>query len=676
MDFNVFRTAVAKQFDRMQKHRLFRVALDGNAAYDAYLAAFPEGTDPIYRQRTTHDCGCCKGFIRAVGNTVAVIDGKLESIWDISVPNEPAYQTVANALSTLVKSHEIANLFLHHERKVGADKTFEQMVDDIKTWDHFCVNIVPKNSENVVVKNSEIPERLAEPRTTHEVLRRSLDEISVESIDTVLELIAQKSLYRGEEHKFAVGEFLKLKREYRKLKTDQEKNIFTWTADVPGSVSRIRNTVIGTLLVDLSKGDDIEGPVKAFEAMVAPTNYKRPTAIITKGMIEKAKAKIEELGLTSALDRRHATITDITINNILFADRAARKLMTGNVFDELAAATSSKIKDFDRVEEVTIDRFIADILPRAETIEVLLENRHAGNLMSLVAPVDPTAGGLFKWDNNFSWSYAGELADSIKERVKQAGGNVSGDLCCRLAWDNHDDLDFHMTEPSGYNIHFANRSTTSPSGGRLDVDMNAGGGHTREPVENIFYGSQRTMKEGIYKLKVNNYSKRESVDVGFRVEIDFLGDVRSFAYDKSIPTGQTITVAEFRYSKDGGIVFIHSLPSSQTVRPMWGIPTQTFHKVSVMMLSPNFWDEKAVGNKHYFFILDGCKNEATTRGFFNEFLKDELTPHRKVFEAIGSRMKVPFSDDQLSGLGFSSTQKNTLVCRVKGSFTRTIKIVL
>jgi hypothetical protein len=32
-------------------------------------------------------------------------------------------------------------------------------------------------------------------------------------------------------------------------------------------------------------------------------------------------------------------------------------------------------------------------------------------------------------------------------------------------------------------------------------------------------------------------------------------------------------------------------------------------------------------------------------------------------------------DEQLSGLGFSSTQKNTLLCRVKGSFTRTIKIM-
>jgi len=75
------------------------------------------------------------------------------------------------------------------------------------------------------------------------------------------------------------------------------------------------------------------------------------------------------------------------------------------------------------------------------------------------------------------------------------------------------------------------------------------------------------------------------------------------------------------------------------------------------------------------FMLDGCVNDGQARGFFNEFLAEELTPHRKVLEVVGSKMKTDTSDHQLSGIGFSSTQRNSVLCRVKGSFNRVVKVV-
>lgn len=81
-----------------------------------------------------------------------------------------------------------------------------------------------------------------------------------------------------------------------------------------------------------------------------------------------------------------------------------------------------------------------------------------------------------------------------------------------------------------------------------------------------------------------------------------------------------------------------------------------------------------VGNKHYFFILDGCKNPSPVRGFFNEYLRSELSQDRKTFEMLANKMKAPYSDNQLSGLGFSSTIRNSVICKVTGSFTRTIKV--
>jgi hypothetical protein len=673
MDFRVFKTAVAKQFDRMQKHQLFRVAVDKDLLWETYLKSFPAGTNPVFRKRTEHDCGCCKQFIRAIGNTVALINGEVESIWDVQIPEEQAFQTVANALSAMVKSKPICDQFLHYENTAGTDKSWEKMVERVQTWNHFFVNI-PKG---YVMKKADIPTALSGPRSTRDVLLRSLTEITDDAVNTVLELIAQNSLYRGEEHKFAVSDFYKLKQKFNKFKTDKDREIFTWSnlKETTGSVAKIRNTSIGTLLVALSEGKELEDAVKSFEAMVAPTNYKRPTALITKAMIENAKSNLQELGLTSALERRFATINDITVNNILFADRSARKIMTGDVFDELAGSVKTTVKNLDKVEEVPIEKFINDVLPKIDSMEVMMENDHIGNLVSLIAPVDPSAGRLFKWDNGFSWSYNGGMADSIKERVKRAGGNVTGEFCCRLAWFNFDDLDFHMVEPANYEIMFSNRAHTSPCGGRLDVDMNAGGGQTREPVENIFYSSMKSMKEGVYTLNVHNFCKRESTNVGFEVEVDIKGDVYHFVHEKAVPDRQTITVAKFKYSRAGGVEILESLPNSKSVRTVWGVPTNTFQKVNVMMMSPNFWDAKAVGNKHYFFMLDGCMSDAPARGFLNEFLKEELNVHRKVFEVVGSKMMVEPSDKQLSGLGFSSTQRNSLVCRVKGKFTRIIKVM-
>jgi hypothetical protein len=674
MDFMVFKHAVAAQFERMQQGTLFRANIGKDEIWAAYMGAFPPGTNPIYRERTEYDCSCCKQFIRAVGDVIAVIDDKLVTIWDVQMTStEPDFQHVARAMARLVRDRGIADRFLHYEAHAGTDKNFEEVVGGSPMqWNHFFVNIKSTH----VLKKDLIATKLNDYRSTRDVYHRSLKELSVEAAETVLELIAQGSLYRGDEHKATLQAFVRAKRAFDALPNDNARSVAAWTAEATGPVSRIRNTAIGTLLIDLTEGTELEDAVRKFEAVVAPANYKRPTALISKAQIEKAKATLEELGLTSSLERRYATLRDISVNDILFADRAAKKVINGTVFDDLLSGKAGAVRNtttLDKVEEVPIGKFISDILPRAESVEVLLENTHANNLMSLIGPADPTAGMLFKWPNRFSWSYNGDMADSIKERVKKAGGNVTGELCCRLAWDYVDDLDFHMYEPGGGHINFTNRRSLSGNGGMLDVDANGADGVRAEPVENIFYSHLRNMRPGEYKLVVHNYSRR-SDGAGFEVEIDIQGTIHRFAYPKVVRGNEKIEVAKLRRI-GAGIEISPSIESTTASKIVWGLPTQAFHKVNLMMLSPNYWDGYTVGNQHYFFILEGCKNDGTARGFFNEFLKTELDVHRKVFEVVGSKMKAVDSDEQLSGLGFSSTQRAALICRVKGSFTRQVKIV-
>ena len=660
--FDLLKDAISKQFKAMCATGLYRVDIEPDLLWETYLNSFPEGTNPIYKIRREHDCSACRQFVKQLGGVVTIVDNMMVTLWDRRI--EGFSHPVFDAMADLVRQRPIQNRYAHTEHSVGVGRN-RQLLDDksVKEWSHFYVTL----PRDVVFKGADIGPTLAAARATHDVMARGLAEIDIDTIDTVIELISQGSLYRGEEHLSSLQTFRALRQKYELAR---EKDLFVWAAiDVPAG--RIRNTVIGSLLVDLASGVDLEAAVKSFESKVAPTNYKRPKALVTKAMVLNAQRVVDELGLTSALDRRYARIDDITINNVLFADRSAKKAMSA--FDELAASVPVTPKSLVKVEEVGIEDFIMKILPRAESLEVMFENRHAPNLVSLIAPVDPTAKQLFKWPNNFSWSYVGEVTDSIKERVKAAGGNVMGDFRASLSWFNYDDLDLHLREPRGEEIYYGNKM--SRNCGSLDVDMNAGSGTTRIPVENIVYPRREAMPDGEYLLSVENFRKRETQDVGFEVEVEFDGMIHSFAYSKPLSTKERVEVCTFIYSRKGGMEIVKSLPSSPTTKTIWGVPTQAFHKVRVVMLSPNHWDGKAVGNKHYIFAIDGCRNEGKARGFFNEFLNEGLTPHRKVLEVVGAKMRTEESEHQLSGLGFSSTQRNHLFCKVQGSFSRTVKIV-
>jgi hypothetical protein len=668
-DFHTIKTAVADRYNALRGRSLFRTAIDGDELWAAYLAAFPEGTNPLYRKRSEHDCSCCRQFVKSVGNVVAVIDGHLESIWDVTTGSN-TYDAVADALASLVKSRSISDRFLSPSATAGTDRNFETVPDGVKSWHHFYVAI----GNTHVCDKKDLGTRLGDARALHDVMLRSLAELTLDAADTVLDLIAQGSLYRGDEQRFTVNAFRSLKEEFDKL-SPERRDTFAWVAscETTGAVSKIRNTAIGTMLIDLSARVELETAVRKFEAVVAPANYKRPTALVTPAMVAKAREKIEELGLTSALDRRYATLLDVPVTDALFVDRGARRKQAPDVFDDVAAAATVKPRAFDKVEEVGIEKFLADVLSRARAVEVLVENRSVGNLVSLIAPGDPAAGRLFKWANGLSWSYNGDLADSVKERVKRAGGNVTGDLCCRLAWSNYDDLDLHMTEP-GHEIFYAHK-VSPKTGGQLDVDMNAGGRHTREPVENIFYPSMRTMTPGVYTLVVHQFSQRETDNVGFDVEIDVQGSVYRFTYPKALTHDERVKVAKLRYSHESGIEIIESLPASTVSKAVWGLPTQQFHSVSAITLSPNHWDGHGVGNKHYFFMLDGCVNDGSARGFYNEFLNPDLDQHRRVFELVGAKVRTVPDAAQLSGLGFSSTRRDHVVVRVTGATKRVIKVM-
>lgn len=676
-NFVKFKLELQKHFDEMQKEatHLFEVNVDKDELWNTYLDSFPLGTNDIFRERREHDCSCCRQFIKNIGNVVVIKDNQIHTIWELNL-GDTTYQPVCDALDAFVKAHTVTDIYTTKFPKIGTDFNFEEINGKSHKWDHFFLELPSKFVNRTSHSNEEVKGQF---RDTRNVFKRSLDEITMEALDTILELINSNTLYKGEEWKGVLTEFKRYKKEYDKLTSDLKKELYAWekSITVGMAIGRIRNHSIGTLLVNVSEGMDLDTAVKKYEQIVAPTNYKRSKPIYTKAMLEKAQKQIVELGYMDSLSRRYATLDDITVNDILFSNKDSAKRISGanDIFGELAKnVRGGNAKKFSKVEEVTINSFINDILPTANEVELYLENKHLSNLVSLIAPQNIDSKSMFKWGNNFSWAYSGNLTDSsMRDRVKAVGGNVTGDLRFSIQWNESGeddcDLDAHCKTPCTeiYYNHKVDRNTK----GELDVDIIHPGRNIA--VENIVWIDRNTMKNGKYLFFVRQFSG--SVKNGFRAEIEFDGQIYSFDYPHSMRSGEDVNVAEVTY-EDGKFTIKELLPSNVSSKEVWNIKTNDFVPVSVICYSPNHWEnvKNKTGHKHVFFMLKNCINDENPSGMFNEFLVQDLYENRKVMEALSSKMRVEDSDDQLSGVGFATDKRAEVIVKVIGSVERVLKI--
>jgi hypothetical protein len=669
--FEILKDKISRNFKKMaESGKLFVVDYDRDAIWEAYLHNFkPE-------DQAEHRCNSCKAFIRQVGGAVSINpDLSLTTVWDITgVPEH--YAPSIKALADYVRSRPINGLYFHENAQAGTDKNVDRVRNVI--WQHFHVQIPKAIQED---KHGTQNKASAKVRESAGLLRRALTEFSLETVDTVLELIDQNSLYRGAEFKHILEGYRAVRKEWVDLPPAADGNAnFCWlkACSLPEQVARIRNVSIGQLLIDLAAGDDLEKAVGAFERMVGGANYKRPTTLATPRMIEDAKKKLEELGFISALHRRQLDSRDLSAANALFTYRPTSA--TKDVFAELAGDASVDVKTLSKVEEVSVADFVEKVLPKAKSLRVLLERPHLSRFVALTGPTDPEAANLFSWDNSYGWSYTGGVADSIKERVKTAGGKVDGWMRASLGWHNHDDLDLHLTG-KGQHVFFGAKYSDALKA-RLDVDMQAGGGTTRTPVENI--DIERQLPAGKYILKVHNYNARDSSDKGFDLEVEVNGTTATFASNTS-PRGDASELLTFTVDKNGEVTFAANAKLSSTVGggEKWGLKTGQWHTVGAVTLSPNYWTRPTT-NQHLFFLLKGCRVTADekVRPFYNEFLCGALTPHRKVTEMLASKIEVcPADGEELSGVGFSMTRHSTddkpphVYVEVEGAFKRVVKVV-
>lgn len=699
MTFTRFNELIQQQFAAMQQFPLFRLNITGNQIWDAYLGGFTPEQNPIFRdpESSTYNCNNDKNFVRRYGNVVAIDENyNIISMWDIDVAGTD-YEDAIASIKWHISIAKIQDVFfesfnelniLPYEKtnktqskyQLGMQRSLKQYTveeaskfgvvnsNDVYEFNHFHVFL---NNSFVDFSNKSVEAIMGEYRDAKNVFSRAMQEIPLDTLVLVKDLIVQGSLLNGDAHFFKLDAFIPLKEEYDNTRTIQRDN-WCWVKSYKLPIAKFRNELIGTLCVELAEGKELNEACMTWNKRVDPANYMKASAPITKRQIEEAQRFVVENGYEESFNRRFARLDDINVDEIRHMNVNREAVKQAGLFAGVQPSVSTRHKrsQFDGIEEVSIDKFMRDILPTCTSVEAFMENRFEGNIVSLIT-ANADSKPIFKWNNPFSWTYNGNLTgkSQIKDAVKSFGGKVDGVLRFSIMWADGDgdnsDLDAHCHEPTQH-IYFGQKR--APSGGNLDIDIQTPGG--KLAVENITWPTLSQMKNGEYKFSVHQYAGRGSK--GFKAEIAFNGE--SFFYEYNQPVRGTVPVG-IVILKNGEFSIDHKLPETSSNKTIWGIESGQFHKVNLVCLSPNHWGANEVGNKHYFFMLDDCKADVPLRAFHNEYLIGDLLNHRKVMEVLADTTRITPSSQQLSGLGFNSTVRDEIIVKLKGSHQRTLKIV-
>lgn len=699
MSFKQFNQKIQEQFAAMQRYQLFRLNITGQQIWDAYINGFTPEENPIFRdpESSTHNCNNDKNFVRRYGNIVAIDENyNIISLWDIDVTGTE-YVNAVQSVQALVGKGTVQDVFvesfdelnlLPYEKtnrtqrlyQLGMKKTLKQYTaeeaakfgvvntTEVYEFSHFHVFL---NNSFVDFSGNSAATYLSECRDAKNVFERAMQEIPLDTLVLVKDLILQGSLLNGDAHLFKLDAFIPLKQEYDSI-AGNKRDTWCWAKSYKLPIAKFRNELIGTLCVELAEGKELNDACKTWNMRVDPANYMKASAPITKRQIDEAQRFVVDNGYEESFSRRFARLSDINVNEIRHMNVGKEAVKQAGLFAGVQPSVSTRHKrsQFDGIEEVTIDKFMRDILPSCTSIEAFMENRFEGNMVALIT-ANETSKPIFKWSNPFSWTYNGNLAgkSQIKENVKAVGGKVTGLLRCSLQWNDEDtkgimDYDLHCQTPF-HSIYYGSKNCYR-SNGNLDVDMIR---PSKIGIENITW--QRQMPDGRYEFSVKHYSG--GANNGFKVEIEFDGNTFNYYFDKPTSLSSQTRVATVTV-KNGEMSIVHHLPETSSSKTIWGVESGQFHKVNLVCLSPNHWGTNEVGNKHYFFMLDGCASDTPLRAFHNEYLNSDLLQHRKVMEVLADTTRIAPATEQLSGLGFNATVNDELIVKLKGSFQRTIKI--
>lgn len=384
-DFDLLATAVRARFDSVKHQQLFTV--DAGDLFSAYLIGLADD------QRQIHNCNCCRRFIQAFGNVVTIDTDGITSpaFWTLADVPE-MYQDSMRAMFRLVSNGKVTGVFL------SADKAYGKPTEG--GWSHFSA--APSRIHADAVRNQF--QAMAAKREDFLTLGRGISEFKPDIVAQAVTLLETESLYRSEKLLGPARFLADLHESINVLKGPRRDNV-VWSAVAiaPVGFCTPRSSMIGTLLEDLTAGMPFDDVKRRFADKMDPTKYQRPVAEPSFGNLRAAEKLVEQLGIATSLDRRHARLDDVVP---IWRPTVKAEPAPVGVFGHLAPKKESALL---RAQGPTLtwEKFARTVLPSAEQIEVYITATKQ-NWCGLLTATYPDSPPILQWDhiearNQVSW---------------------------------------------------------------------------------------------------------------------------------------------------------------------------------------------------------------------------------------------------------------------------------
>ena len=247
---------------------------------------------------------------------------------------------------------------------------------------------------------------MAEKLEDFGVLSRSLDEFPLTVAKQALQVVDSDALYRVDKVKGVAEWFRDLHNDIDGNRRNRSNLIWLAVATAPVGFAHVRNTMIGTLLADISEGMDFATVSRRFTEKMHPLQYQRPQAAPTSGNIQQAEKIVAQLGIEKSLTRRFARLDEIQL--LWKPDRGTAEPRSSGVFAGVQSKQKARATTSINMPPRTMTwvKFEKEALPKAARIEYLVPQVRS-NYCALVTAQDQDAPPILQWDgeprNPISW---------------------------------------------------------------------------------------------------------------------------------------------------------------------------------------------------------------------------------------------------------------------------------